>query len=127
MRQVRANDIWELDTEFYGILTIEKLLNKAPYTFYSEGVYSFFEELAAFIIDKNDIKKLKAAEVVEHKANSEQIYDYHNETKSIIEQLRRRTYDGLIIIYRSTNSWNDNTKKEIFYISKEDIDSLKKI
>jgi hypothetical protein len=112
--------------DFFDI-SFKKFMEKSPYSYFSEGIYDYFEELAVFVLRKDDeceVSKMETTHTIEHKSNNEDNY-YEETTKTIREQLNSyEGIEGIIICYRHSNSWNDDKVNERLYIT---MDSIKKI
>jgi hypothetical protein len=113
----------------YGISLKKLFMEKSPYSYYSEGMYDYFEEFVVFVLYKNEdyeyeIDKLETARIIEHKSNADSADNYYETKKSIKEQLAKYNYEGIIILYRHSNSWNDESVNEKIYISRNDIEKI---
>lgn len=105
------------------------ITTKYPYSYFSEGVYDYYEKLLVFVLYKDDdyeymIDKLDTAYIIEHKSNADSADNYYETKKPIKEQLESYNYEGVIIYYSHSNSWNDDKVNEKIYITS---DNIKKI
>jgi len=119
-----------MNTELGADTSFCNFLKKSPYTFFSEGVYDYFEALEVFVLAKKDdeykMYKLDVARVVEHKASVDVENNYYETVDSIWEQLEQFSkYTGILISYRHSNSWNDDRTEELLYITRENVDKIK--
>jgi pyruvate/2-oxoacid:ferredoxin oxidoreductase beta subunit len=118
-----------LHRDMYGISLKKLFMEKSPYSYFSEGMYDYYEEFVVFVLIKNEnyeyeIDKLETARIIEHKSSVDSADNYHETKKSIKEQLAKYNYEGIIILYRHSNSWNDESVNEKIYISKNDIEKI---
>jgi hypothetical protein len=121
-----------LFADLFGISFRKFMTTKCPYTYFSEGVYDYYEQLVVFVLYKNEdydyeyeVSKMETARIIEHKANSDSGDNYYETKKSIKEQLDEyNNYDGIIIYYSHSNSWNDDKITEKLYISRNNIEKI---